>query len=359
MSLPTYHAQQSLMLHKRYNLSVNAKALLRSHDDWKLGRIDQDELGRMVRMSPNMRQAIIDTITKVNNVMKKKPEESKMCIDIIQACTEIMTALGKPPVCPFSFVQMSTPHLVQPSLVSRLTCCFLAEKTPDLRGFPLMRLPAEVRRGVYKQYLNGFITPKTDAATHPKTTKCTCAGFVPPGYHARKFDLSLARTSKRVRDEFLQYFYQDTRLYFTCGCELRERLTNNLMRLTARSIKVHWTGPECDKAFLLLAKCPRLKKLEIAISRSTTGSLTVRETEMRKYFTSGRQPRIADALGMDELLLIRGLDEVTASHLPIKHAARKTEDERASLQGLLRYNLMLPRTADDGDDDYDSPYINI
>jgi len=97
MSLPTYYAQVMLNLHKKYGLSQNAKKLLQAHDDWKLGRIDQDELGRIVRMSPNLRKAIIDTITKVNNAMKKKPEESKICCEIIQACTEILNALGKPP----------------------------------------------------------------------------------------------------------------------------------------------------------------------------------------------------------------------------------------------------------------------
>ena len=58
MTFPTYYAQEMLNLHKRYNLSENAKLLLRAHDDWKLGRIDQDELGRMVKMSPNMRMEV-------------------------------------------------------------------------------------------------------------------------------------------------------------------------------------------------------------------------------------------------------------------------------------------------------------
>lgn len=95
MSLPTFYAQEMLDLHNKYNLSENARTLLRAHDQWRMGQISQEDLGRMVKMSPKMRQAIIDTITKVNNTMKKKPEEQKMCIEIIQACTDLLTALGK------------------------------------------------------------------------------------------------------------------------------------------------------------------------------------------------------------------------------------------------------------------------
>lgn len=119
--------------------------------------------------------------------------------------------------------------------------------------------------------------------------------------------------------------------------------------MTLRNIRVHWTGPEMDKAYLLLGKCPKLSKLDVAVSRSTTARLTPRETEMRRFFNSStRQPRIADALGMDELLLIRGLDTVIVSHQSTKQIARKSEDERASLQGLLQAKLLGLRTADDG-----------
>lgn len=213
-----------------------------------------------------------------------------------------------------------------------------------------MKLPAEIRQRVYGFYINRFTWPKITAATYPNMAKCHCTRFVSPGYYpTRTFNLSLARTCSKVRDEFLEYFYRETPLYFTCACELGQRLSNDIMRMTLRKIRVHWTGPDSDKAFLLLAKCPKLSELDVVVSQTTTNDLTHRETEMRRYFTSKRQPRIADALGLDELLTIRGMEKVKASHLSFKQGTRKTEDERASLEALLTEKLKAPRTTDDED----------
>ncbi|KAM7193624.1 hypothetical protein V8F33_007717 [Rhypophila sp. PSN 637] len=316
-SLPTYYAQQMLNLHTRFGLSENARSLLSAHDDWKLGRISQDELGRIIKTSANMRQAIIDTITKVNNIMKKKPEEQKMCLDIIQACADMLTALEKP---------------------------------AEIKGFPLMNLPVEIRRMVYGWYVNAKIAKLAGAVTHPrilpKTPGCYCPSFV-ASTPSHQFDLALARTGKKVRDEFLEYFYQSFRFHFTCGCELTRRFEttgNDIMRQNLRNVKIHWSGIKSNEAFLLLARCHKLKSLEVVVSKCTSFYLTARETEMRRYFVAQKAPRLPDALGMDELLLIRGIESLTVSHSPLKTGARRSEDERASLEGLLRAKLMLPRT---------------
>lgn len=94
-SRATFYAHQTLNLHARYNLSDNAKKLLRAHDEWRMGSLGQEELGRRVRMSVDNRKAITDTITKCAATMRKKPADTKNCIDIIQACTEILDAAGK------------------------------------------------------------------------------------------------------------------------------------------------------------------------------------------------------------------------------------------------------------------------
>jgi hypothetical protein len=91
----TFYAQQTMGLHSRYGLSENSIQLLRAHDDWKLGRIDQDQLGRIVRMSSNMRAAVTDTIKKCASVMRRQPAEVKNCVDVIQACTEILGIAGR------------------------------------------------------------------------------------------------------------------------------------------------------------------------------------------------------------------------------------------------------------------------
>lgn len=97
MPAPTFYAQQMLNLHNKYGLSNNAKTLLRALDDYKFGRIDQKELGRIVRLSNNMRKAITDTIKKCAQIMGTKPAEVKHCVEIIQSCTEILAVAGEKP----------------------------------------------------------------------------------------------------------------------------------------------------------------------------------------------------------------------------------------------------------------------
>lgn len=328
--LPPYYAQQMLDIHNRYALSENARDLLRAHDDWKTGRITQDDLGRLVRLSPNMRQAIIDTIRKVNNTMKNKPGEQKWCIEIIQACTDMLTALGK---CHLEFAMFEGGY---PNLLTR-------EETPTaIKAFPFMKLPPEVRENVYGWYLNVNTMGFVGAVTARKQTKCFCPAYTTPPYvNPSTINLALARTSTTVRDELLKFFYRRFSLHFTCGCEMSLRLqTNQLLRTTVRQVKLHWTGPKSDEGFRALARCPRLRGLDIIISKSTTAYLTPRETEMRKFFVSVRPARLPEALGMDELLLIRGIHRLIVSHTNSKLSVRRTEEERSSLLGLLESKLL-------------------
>ncbi|KAK3368096.1 hypothetical protein B0H63DRAFT_564856 [Podospora didyma] len=312
----TFYGQQMLMLHRKYALSANAKKLLEAHDDWKHGRIDQDELGRLVRLSGNMRKAVTDTIAKCASVMRKKPAELKNCVDIIQACTEILSAADKP---------------------------------PSMDGFPLLKLPAEIRRNVYHQYTSKFLGGYRNAGAgfvpFPKKSSCACAGYAPPAFlQPRLINMALAATCQRVRNELLEYFYRKYQFHFSCGCELLQHLkTNVFLRKMLTSVKVHWTGPKSDKGFDLLAKCPKLKEFEIIISKSTTGNLTKRETQMREFFTSQKPPRLIDALGMDELILIRGVDTITVTHLQARQGARRSDEERANLGALLRDKLTRAR----------------
>lgn len=218
-----------------------------------------------------------------------------------------------------------------------------------------MKLPLEVRENVYGQYLNATVLKHFGAVTigEMKNTKCICPKYTVGPYLApRKIDLALARTSSRIRDEFLRYFYGHFSMNFTCACELSQRMqANQVLRTAVRKVKVHWTGPKSDEAFRILARCRKLKELAVVVSRSTTANLTPRETEMRKFFTGLRQPRLPDALGMDELLQIRGIEHITVSHPLTKQADRRGEDERANLTGLLRAKLTQRRPGQDDDDE--------
>ncbi|KAK3692253.1 hypothetical protein B0T22DRAFT_503206 [Podospora appendiculata] len=314
MSAPlSIYAQLTLKLHTRMGLSPTAIRLLYAYEDFRIGRIDQDEFGRMVRTSANMRRAATDIITKAATFMTNHAEEVKHCVDMIQTCTEILRAADKP---------------------------------PSMVGFPLKKLPLELRHRVYDQYIRSASIP--EIYSHPRKTACDCVAYCPSPYgFFQPVSLALARTSTQIRDEFLAYFYKKATVGFTCSCELLKRVTDNdILRNSVRKIRVHWTGPVSDQAFLLLAKCPGLKELEIIISKSTTAYMTKREKELRKYFTTQKPVRLVDALGIDELLLIRGIENVSVSHLNTKQGGRRVDEDKVNLRALLRSKLKLEREDD-------------
>lgn len=70
------------------------QTLLQSLDDHHNGMLDAAELGRLVRLSPQRRSAIDDTIAKCANIIKRQPSEIKACVDIIEMCTEILEIAG-------------------------------------------------------------------------------------------------------------------------------------------------------------------------------------------------------------------------------------------------------------------------
>lgn len=214
---------------------------------------------------------------------------------------------------------------------------------PDFRGFPFLKLPAELRQNIFRWYASSIIAPTLVA--YPGALKCHCGKWTPPTNSAHppiyQVDMALARTCSQIKTEYLEFFYHKHTLYFDCCCELNARLKSNLaLRSSLRSIKVHWTGLVSDKAFTRLAKCPELKHLEIAVSISTTFFETAREKEMQRFFRSHRTTRLSEALGIDELLTIRGLTSVRVSHVHRKQAEKRRDEDRASLQGLLSAKLL-------------------
>lgn len=95
MSAKTWYTLQLKAIPERYGLSENVQTLLKTLDWVRAGSIDPVELGRLVRLSPQRRAAIADTITKCANMIKKKPKELKTCVDIIEMCTEVLEIAGE------------------------------------------------------------------------------------------------------------------------------------------------------------------------------------------------------------------------------------------------------------------------
>jgi len=178
-----------------------------------------------------------------------------------------------------------------------------------------------------------------------KLSTCACLEHEPI-YGHRGYDLALATVSKQVSEEFLACLYQQHEIHFSCLCDLRRHLsTNKALFVNIREIKVHWLGPEADTTFRMLAKMKQLKHLTLEVSKATTANLSKRQVEMNRYFEQqSRQPRLSDALGMDELLEIRGLESVDVHHILAKQGKRRTDEEKANLKHLLRDRLLQPRS---------------
>lgn len=97
MSATAFYVAKMKNLPARYGISRNMQSLLRSLDDHHTGAIDDQQLGRVVRMSPNMRKAVTETIAKLASIMEKEPAEIKDCLALIKNCTEILAAAGMKP----------------------------------------------------------------------------------------------------------------------------------------------------------------------------------------------------------------------------------------------------------------------
>jgi len=48
-----------------------------------------------------------------------------------------------------------------------------------------------------------------------------------------------------------------------------------------------------------------------------------------------KQDRLCDALGMDELLQLRGLTSIEVKNAPVRYTVKRTEEETWSLERLL------------------------
>ncbi|KXJ97489.1 hypothetical protein Micbo1qcDRAFT_200172 [Microdochium bolleyi] len=292
--MSTYYEFRMLNLPSRYKLSETSQTMLKAHDDYMTSIISEAELGRLVRLSKDNRSAMVETMVKVSEIMAKKPDESAHCLAIIKTCGEIIT---------------------------------IADRPVPTGGFPyFFKLPPEVRNRVYDFYLRAGETTKTLIPHPKKPAGCSCAPHEAPKYlYFTPKSVSALRASKRLRQEIYAALY-------------RRYLKENV-----RSIKFHWCGPKADTAIEKLKECSSLESLCVVVSKSTTRHLTRREQGFHAFFGSKRTVPITDALGIDELIQLRGLKKVEVRTVDSRRADMRTADERASLSALLQANLKLPR----------------
>ncbi|KAH7251947.1 hypothetical protein BKA59DRAFT_543678 [Fusarium tricinctum] len=313
MSSKSWYALKSKAIPTRYGLTKNIQVLLQGLESFHAGHIDARELGSMVRLSPRRRESVAGTIAKCARMIKKDPQESKTCVDIIEMCTEILE---------------------------------IADRPPPIEGFPFMRLPAEIREHIVDLMVDTVFRSKVIKPSMRKVT-CNCPQlereFEPYQTSQVKAQMKALPSvmGPALNHEFFRIFFRKKTVRFRCCCELLSHLDSNpLLVQNVRNIKVHWCGPKSAITFKKLAECDRLEGLTISISKSTLAHLSPRNDLMKTFFPlTYRHVRITDVLGLDELLTIRGLKEVAVVHVQSKGTNLTVETDRANLSELLAHQL--------------------
>ncbi|KAK9414134.1 hypothetical protein SUNI508_02233 [Seiridium unicorne] len=315
--MSTFYELRMLNKMSQYSIKENAQSMLKAHDDWKTGKMDEAELGRRIRLSRANRSAVISTMVNVARIMQSQPKESRYILTIIEMCGEIVSIAAYP----------------------------RADKPTPLAGFPsFLKLPNEIRFRIYDFYLNP--NPLNVAMMpYKKQGHCRCAAHNLPAPYAKR-NISLALASRQMRDEVLAYFYKDKTIFFSCACEMGVYLRNNLfMRQHIRKIKFQWWGDQADKGILELRNC-FVEALTVVISRLTMAEPTHREAELRRFFARLRNKLgFPEALGFEELSALRGLQEVNVELASKKRAndVCTSEDKHA----LSRWLQKLKEPAQD------------
>ncbi|PHH73927.1 hypothetical protein CDD80_3461 [Ophiocordyceps camponoti-rufipedis] len=290
----------------RYRLSREVKLLLSALHRYHIGRLDIGTLRGMVALDSFRRSEIADTIRKCGRMMKVHPRQSDTSLSIIRWCLELhnITDQGLPP-----------------------------------QTFPIMRLPPEIRENVLRRVISdSFIQQVVPARDFD--CGCPCA----KEEHRFRTDVTKALPtllSTVLRDEYLRVFYRSKTFRFRCTCELLHYLLKPEFSSNVSSLSVHWCGGRSSEAFALLAKCPRLKSLELGVSKVTNNFLSDRAKRLKEFFPSNyRTTRIVDVNGLEELLEIRGLKSARAvrvSRLFVLPEA--VEAERSALHNMMKDRL--------------------
>ena len=93
--MSSFYELRLLNIPHRYKLAQNVLTILKAYDDFKSSHIDEAAVGRLIRLSPNNRASVVETIVKVAEIMHKKPEESGYCLAVIKTCGEVIKIAGK------------------------------------------------------------------------------------------------------------------------------------------------------------------------------------------------------------------------------------------------------------------------
>ncbi|KAH6681839.1 hypothetical protein B0J14DRAFT_224322 [Halenospora varia] len=314
---------QSFFVEKLYNvpqrlgLSPRAQRLLLALDEVNDCMIEEVDLGRRLRLTSNLDEILQHLTTQSCNYMTAHPEEQQICVSILSKVAELLRIKD---------IKPSNPN-----------------------AFPFLKLPSEIRNKIYTLCLpptNRTLVRHDFANTKHANPSASCpSGKCPAadGQCGYTVDISLVLTCSRIRDEALPQLYKSRQLSFSCTCVLLRTIRNNaFVRENIRDLRFHWRGEESDAAINQLRRCGELKNLTVRISKMTLYHMSKRAEKMDRYFHEHRttKVRLSEARGLDELLMLRGLETVSVKMAPAKVAQKMSEDEGWNLDRLLHDECM-------------------
>jgi hypothetical protein len=208
-----------------------------------------------------------------------------------------------------------------------------------------MKMPVEIRARTLELIIdNTFRTPMIVPAG--KAALCRCPRFDRDNvFQTSQMKALPTLLGTALNEEFYRIFFRKKKFRFRCSCELLAHLNNNPhFTEHVRHIAVHWCGPESARAFKALPQLLKLESLTLNISKSTLVHLNERAVLMRSFFPlAHRNIRMSDILGLDELLLLRGLQAVHVFNVQPKSNSHGVEMDRVCLWELLSSRLTGPR----------------
>lgn len=214
-------------------------------------------------------------------------------------------------------------------------------------------MPPEIRLNIMMYMVNTLFTG--DTITPPtKRSACLCFDMSPAKDHHTKLQQALVpRLSVSMANEFFDSLCREKAVHFTCTCDMLRALeSNEYLFVHLRRLKIHWSGPNADKAFAKLAQCPKLEEMTIQLSSDTWKHLTpiVQHFRRIRTFRSAYDTkRFVDVVGCQELLAIRGMRKVEtvmfSPHLPSagRMIWQRADTNVDHLGKVCKAMMMLPR----------------
>jgi hypothetical protein len=162
--------------------------------------------------------------------------------------------------------------------------------------------------------------------------------------------------AKKLPDIFFENLFKRRTIKMYCTCDLLAHLQKHPHFFSrARSIRVQWCGWDAPKAFLQLAKCPRLTNLTIDLVRHTYSYESELSAVANRHFRVRHPARLTHVVGFAEMAKIRGLQVFKV--MDLVHA-RTSLAESVLLQTTMEQFVHLPKALPPADREADEEALD-